>query len=188
MKALYTLSLALCLHLPLAAQTIPTPTSVNGKSELVYVVPATGSQDELFIRGKDWLFRTYNSGKTVEQFEDKAAGHITAKARTQPLTWKAGLGIVNDAGAFSYNLTLDFKEGKARLVIDNITYQKGELKNSMILKSGADLADDYPANWPTLGKKSMTEHWREMQVSASQELSLIAKSFEAAVVAKGRDF
>ena len=95
---------------------------------------------------------------------------------------------MNDAGVFSYDLTLDFKEGKARLTLDNIIYQRGKLSNSMILKSGANLADEYPTNWPTLGKKSMLAHWQQMQATANSELSSLAQSFQAAINKPKSDF
>lgn len=115
--------------------TAPIVTTVDGKARIEYIVPALGEQDALFLKGKDWLYKTYNSGKTVEQYDDKAAGRIAVKARTQELKWNAGLGIVNTAGCFTYSMTLDFKEGKSRLIIENITYQKGQLTDSDRLKT-----------------------------------------------------
>lgn len=165
--------------------TAPIVTTVDGKARIEYIVPALDEQDALFLKGKDWLYKTYNSGKTVEQYDDKAAGRIAVKARTQELKWNAGLGIVNTAGCFTYSMTLDFKEGKSRLIIENITYQKGQLKDAMILASGADLADAFPANWPTLGKKAMTRHWNEIQAAGTNELLLLATSFQNAVTKKG---
>lgn len=189
MKSLVTLIL-LCLltSYRLVAQTTiiaPTVTTADGKARVEFIVSAPGDQNALFLKGKDWLYKTYNSGKTVEQYDDKAAGRIAVKARTQELKWNAGLGIVNTAGCFTYNMTLDFKEGKSRLIIENITYQKGQLKDAMLLASGADLADTYPANWPTLGKKAMTKHWNEMQAAGTNELLLLATSFQSAVTKKG---
>lgn len=164
------------------------PTITNGKSELILVVSVAGSQDELFLRGKDWVFKTYNSGKTVEQYEDKSAGRLVIHARTSELSWKVGLGITNDAGAFTYDMTLDFKDNKARITIDNIVYKRGEMKNAMILQSGANLGDEYPANWPTLGKKSMTTHWKLMQDQANADMVLLADSFKSALTVKSKDF
>lgn len=150
------------------------------------IVPATGAQDELFLRGKDWVFKSYNSGKTVEQYEDKVAGRLVIHARAIALTWKAGLGIVNDAGGFTYDMALDFKDGKARMLIDNIKYKRGELSNSMALASGADLADAFPAGWSTLAKKAMTSRWNGMQATTKADLTLLAESFRVAMMAPGK--
>ncbi|GAB3323395.1 hypothetical protein GCM10027511_32340 [Hymenobacter humi] len=188
MRSLITLILLCFLtsyRLLAQTTTAPTVTTVDGKARIEFIVPALGEQDALFLKGKDWLYKTYNSGKTVEQYDDKAAGRIAVKARTQELKWNAGLGIVNTAGCFTYNMTLDFKEGKSRLIIEDITYQKGQLKDAMILASGADLADTFPANWPTLGKKAMTKHWNEMQAAGTSELLLLATSFQSALTKKG---
>ena len=189
MKKLILILVTAALPLTGKAQAVaPAVTVGPAKSEITLVVQTPGSQDELFVRGKDWLFRTFNSGKTIEQYEDKTAGRLVAHPRTASLTWKAGLGIVNDAGDFSYNLTLDFKEGKARILIDNVVYQKGTQHNSMILQSGANLNDEYPANWPTFGKKSMLAHWQQMQASATNELVLLEQSFYAAMSKAKSDF
>lgn len=164
------------------AQDAPTfSVDEKGQSQLVFVIPTTGTQDELFLRGKDWVYKSYASGKTVEQYEDKPAGRLSVKARAVELGWKVGMGITNDAGAFAYALTLDFKDGKARMLVDNIIYQEGTLKNAMNLKSGANLADAYPANWPRLGLKSMTAHWNGMQETTKADLIALAKSFQAAI-------
>ncbi|GAB2865935.1 DUF4468 domain-containing protein [Hymenobacter ruber] len=191
MKCILPALISLFASFALKAQTAPTvSTDESGRAQLVLVMPATGSQDDLFIKGKDWVFKTYNSGKTVEQYEDKTAGRLVVHARAISLTWKAGLGIVNDAGAFTYDMALDFKDGKTRMLIDNIKYKKGELNNSMALPSGADLADTYPANWPTLARKAMTARWNGMQETTKADLMALASSFQSAIIAqnKGKDW
>lgn len=195
MQKLSTLTLFLGLIcFRLSAQSVPPTATVanptvsideNGRTRLELIVPTEGEHNALFLKAKDWVYKTYNSGKTVEQYDDKEAGRIAVKARTSELTWKVGLGIVNTAGAFTYNLTLDVKDGKSRMVIDNITYKKGELKDAMILASGADLGDTFPSNWPTLGKKAMLKHWNEMQADGTRDLVLLATSFQAAMTKKG---
>ncbi len=185
MKAL----LLLCaLALPVACVAQETIADEKGQKEIVLVVPAAGTQDELFLRGKAWLFKTFNSGKAVEQFEDKPAGHIAAHARTMTLRWKAGLGIVNDAGNFYYEISLDCKENKSRITISNIVYERGVTPRSMVLKSGASLWDEYPQNWPTLGKKAMLEHWHEIQETTTSELMAMETLFQSAMQAKPKDF
>jgi hypothetical protein len=48
----------------------------------------------------------------------------------------------------------------------------------MRVASGADLGAEYPANWPTSGKKSRRAQWTEMQQATQVELLVLAQSFQ----------
>lgn len=145
----------------------------NGKGRMEIVVGHPGSKEQIFVRAKEWVFKTYNSGKSVVQMEDKEAGVIVGEGVTERLTYKNGL-ITNDAGYFAYQITLNFKEGKYRCVIDKIKYKRGD----MVLKEGADIAEDYPSNWGDFGKGQKEREWIKMKEQAINHLKLVFVSLQ----------
>lgn len=179
MKYLLCLVFAICGRLAVAQIAPVVSADASGRSELVYVVAADGSQDALFGRAKGWVFTAYKSGKTVEQFEDKAAGHILIKALTGPVIRNG-----TDRGGFTYDLSIDVKEGKARFAVNNLVYRPG----AMLVEPGANLAESYPSNWPTIRKKSFQAAWEQIQADTKADLIRLASSFEAALNTKPKDF
>lgn len=148
----------------------------NGKGRMEIVVEHPGSKEQLFVRAKVWVFKTYNSGESVVQMEDKEAGVIVGKGATERLTYKNGL-VTNDAGYFAYQITLSFKEGKYRCVVDDIKYKRGD----MILKEGADIAEDYPSNWGNFGKGQKEREWIKMKEQATNHLKLVLVSLQTSM-------
>ncbi|GAB4486541.1 MAG: hypothetical protein OHK0019_00380 [Saprospiraceae bacterium] len=149
----------------------------NGRGKMEITVELPGSKDQLFVKAKEWLFTTYNSGKSVLQMEDKEAGVIIGKGNSCQLIYN-NLGIKKDAGYFSYQITIRFKDGKYRCLLDNITYVRGE----MVLPDGADIADDFPKEWKRLmAKKYNKKQWDSMKEQAINHFKLLFVSLQTAM-------
>ncbi len=151
---------------------------------LVLVVDVPGKKmDDLFGSGKEWLFRTYKSGKVVLDYDDKENGKILGSASTQTVYY---INLIKkDAGYFKYRIELGFKDGKARIKIDDIYYVKGE----MLLGEGASFFVDYPDNWPKIGIKKNKKEWDSMRSQAMEEFRYIMHSFEEEIkVTDGDDW
>lgn len=145
----------------------------NGRAMFQLIVEQKGTKDALYLNGKTWVFDTYKSGKAVIQMEDKEGGVIIGNGRTGTLIYK-NMGVKVDAGNFKYTITLNFKDGKYRCIIDNITYKKGEL----LVKEGADYSEEFPHNWSKIGKKYNKKQWGLMKEQALVEFQSIFVSLQ----------
>lgn len=146
----------------------------NGKGLFDEINSLKVGKDTLFLWAKEWVYKTYKSGDAVIQMEDKDAGIIICKGRTNSAYVKQ-LGRKIEAGAFRYNFKLSFKDGKYRILINEITYEHGELG----YKSGADLAEEFPSNWPPVYyRKSSEKWWGEIKESTITELQAIILSLQ----------
>jgi hypothetical protein len=141
------------------------PTNDKGYAEYSSVVEVNNmSKDDLYLASLEWVNKTFNSGKTVTQTTDKEGGLIIGKALSSTLTYN-NLGIKMDGGRFSYTFSIYCKDNKFKFVIENITYNKGE----MALAPGADLAEDFPSNWKGLimNTKYNKREWLSFQSQAN---------------------
>jgi hypothetical protein len=129
-------------------------------------------KDTLFLWAKEWVYKTYKSGDAVIQMEDKDAGILICKGRTQPTIVK-NVGVRVEAGTFTYDFKVSVKPGKYRILISNITYERGDL----VVKEGADIIVDYPDNWPSTFKKQYQKWWDEIKGAGTTELQALILSF-----------
>lgn len=151
--------------------------SATGRAYFEKVIETTGTKDELFVKGKDWIFKTFNSGWNVIEYTDKEAGRIYGEAVTQQLTYN-NTGVKMNGGRFKYNFTFLFKDGKAKILIENITYKAGEMAG---LGSGADISEDYPHTWTNFARAYNYKQWKLMVPIAIHELQGIILSYEKAI-------
>ena len=110
MKELILLSISYFISITSLCQ-FDIPLNNNGKAKYQEIIETEGLKNELFLKGKDWIFKTYNSGKDVIQYEDKEAGRIFGNGRTQQLIYN-NMGIKQNGGYFKYDITIEFKENK----------------------------------------------------------------------------
>ena len=144
----------------------------NGKGVIDKIHSLKAGKDTLFLWAKEWVYRTYKSGDAVIQMEDKEAGVLICKGRTQPVIVK-NTGTRVEAGTFVYDFKVSVKPEKYRIQINNITYQRGVL----IVKEGADIMDEYPDNWPSTFKKQYKKWWDEIKSAGATELQALVLSF-----------
>ncbi|MBK6993631.1 MAG: DUF4468 domain-containing protein [Lewinellaceae bacterium] len=77
----------------------------GGKGYYEFIGQAQGSKEELFVKAKQALYRTFTSGDAVIQMEDKESGLIEGKGRTQTFYGKQA-GFTRDLGRFIYRITI----------------------------------------------------------------------------------
>lgn len=86
------------------------------------VVQQTGTQDELYIRGIEWLNSYYKNPADVSRVRNRESGVIELMHRieieNQAEGTKVGAGIVN------YDLKIEFKPGRYRYTITNLTLRQ----------------------------------------------------------------
>ncbi len=147
----------------------------SGKALFEETRNLSAGKDTLFLWAKEWVYKTYKSGDAVIQMEDKDAGLIICKGRTNS-TYVKQLGQKIEAGTFRYNFKIALKDGKYRITINEITYERGELN----YKSGADLAEDFPSNWPQeYYRKKSEKWWKEIKDANILEFQAIIFSLES---------
>lgn len=146
----------------------------SGKAKIEFVREVEGSKDALYLRAKTWIYKTFKSGDDVIQVEDKEEGVIVGKGNTGSLVYN-NMGIKKDGGSFEFNLTIQVKDNKYKVTIDEITYKEGEMIG---LKSGADYNEEYPSTWSTFGKKFNQKRWEEMKGQALDVFTALVATVE----------
>lgn len=152
------------------------PKNDIGLAEYNEIIPIDSTTKNcLYIGALEWMNKTYKSGKSVIQTTDKEGGLIIGKAVTHTLIYN-NMGIKNDGGYFSYTISIYCKENKYKYVIENITYNKGE----MLLTPGADLAEIFPHNWVGLigNNKQTRREWKSFQMQATTEFKNIIEDLK----------
>lgn len=79
--------------------------------EKVIEVPGV-SQNDLYVRANTWFVRTFNSAESVIEFQDKESGKIAGK-------YIVGYNYLLTEYLGKQTITVDVKEGKARIRIEN---------------------------------------------------------------------
>lgn len=149
----------------------------KGLAEYTEVVSIDSTiKSDIYTSALEWVNKTYKSGKSVIQTTDKDGGMILGKAVSPSLIYNNS-GFKVDGGYFSYTISIFCKDNKFKYIIDNITYNKGE----MALKPGADLAEDFPHNWTGLiGKNKQTRReWKSFQRQADTEFKFVIEDLKS---------
>jgi hypothetical protein len=173
-KIAFFLFLSAIYSLTIIAQeneSFTIPKNEKGLAEYSEVIPIDStSKSEIFVSVLEWYNKTYKSGKNVIQASDKEGGMIIGNAVTKTIIYN-NLGIKKDGGYFSYTISVYCKDNKYKYVIDNITYNSGE----MVLNPGADLAEVFPSNWTGLIQniKYNRKQWISFQKQADTELRFV---------------
>ncbi|KAF0203390.1 MAG: hypothetical protein FD170_1109 [Bacteroidetes bacterium] len=178
-KTIYLLFVFATITTNLIAQekdSLIIPKSADGLAEYSEIIPIDSvSNSDLYLFGLEWVSKKYKSGKSVIQTTDKEGGIIIGKAVTHTLVYN-NMGIKKDGGYFSYTISIYCKDNKYKYVIDNITYNKGE----MVLTPGADLAETFPHNWTGFigNNKQTRREWQSFQRQADTEFQIIIEDLK----------
>jgi len=180
MKKLIYLSFFFVIFIPSSfaqeQDSVIIPKNDKGFAEYNEIIPVDSTtKNDLYISALEWMNKTYKSGKNVIQTTDKEGGMIIGKAVTQTLIYN-NMGMKKDGGYFSYIISIYCKDNKYKFVIENITYNKGE----MILNPGADMAEKFPYNWTGLigNNKQTRREWKSFQRQADTELMIIIEDLK----------
>lgn len=169
------------LNLFAQAQEFPSiPKNDKGHAEYSGIIQVDSTlKSDLFLSSLEWVNKTYKSGKSVIQTTDKEGGLIIGKGVSQMLIYNNG-GFKKDGGYFSYTFSIFCKDNRLKYIIDNITYNKGE----MVLSAGADLGEDFPHNWTGLigNNKQTRREWKSFQKQADAEFSIIIANLKSHVL------
>ena len=165
---------------------------------LVYfdkVIEVDATKNDLFIRAYDWILKKgwvkddikkegfwmemekRDRGDLVLEFEDKEEGIINARGRTNTLIY-SNMGIKKNGGTLKYRLTLQFKDNKSKILIDDLYFQKGEMVG---VNSGAKLNEDYPEVFGKMGKSQIKKQWENMRKQAIEEFEAIISEYSEAI-------
>ncbi len=122
MKILQTIAFLLIASF-VSAQEIPT--NESGKAEYTNGSDIAGlTTKQLYDRGIAWINKYYTNPNGVMKTQDAEGGKIVGRARYK-LSRVENKGHVNpNAGFVSYQITLQFKDGKYRYFIDAIRWEK----------------------------------------------------------------
>ncbi len=143
----------------------------DGKFSIVRDVKEA-TQKRIFNSAKEWIYKNYNSGDAVIQIEDPETGKITCTGRTQNLVYN-NVWVKMDGGTFKYSLTTYCKDGKFKLLIDEITHSGGEM---IQMRDGSMYQDEFPSKWGRMNKKQSQKEWAKMKDQARIEISAILLS------------
>ncbi len=86
------------------------------------VVQLNGTQDELYIRGIDWINSFYKNPADVCRVRNRESGVIEVLHRIEIVNEKDGGKV--PAGTVNYELKLEFKPGRYRYTITDLTLRQ----------------------------------------------------------------
>ena len=92
--------------------------------EKVINVPGV-AQNELYVRANTWFVKTFNSAESVIEFQDKEAGKIAGK-------YSLNYSLMLSPFRSTQSITVDVKESKARIRIENPSINKTALTSQLI--------------------------------------------------------
>lgn len=172
-------------------------TDETGKVYFDEVIEIENSKaTDLYIKGKEWFSmekwlnnqtqkgvfmgdnkdsnKKLKEGEIAIDFFDKEEGKIFAKGRTNILVYKNGF-IKKNGGSFFYRLTTLYKDGKTKIVIDDLVFEGGEM---MGVNSGAFINEDYPEVFGSFGKGQIKKQWILMREQAIKEFESIIANYK----------
>ena len=169
MKKLLLILLASWASVSFAQDTrIPT-NEKSGLAEYVGVeeVSSTSAQ-ELYDRALNWIEEYYPNPSGVIKSMDSSAMEITGRARFR-LTRTDKKGVTAHIGIVTYNLTLQFKDGRYRYVIDHIGWKQSSYFDVSRWEDPSE--NDYQEEtWPDYVDQTIT-YFTEMIESMNEFLS-----------------
>ncbi|MBK9793080.1 MAG: DUF4468 domain-containing protein [Sphingobacteriales bacterium] len=153
--------------------------SITKKGYYEKVITTKGTKDQLYTQAKAWVFKTFKSGNAVIQDNDKEAGRIYGEAITNDLVFN-NTGYKIKAGYFKYSITILVKDDKTKITLDNITFVS--TGNMGGVRSGADIADEFPSNWMGAKTKMFVKNWDSMKEQAEPSFQTVMRSYELAIL------
>ena len=157
-KTVFVFALVLSLFLVVSCAT----TNVTEIDDYVRVIEVEGaSADDLFVKANSWMVDVFNNSESVIEYSDKQAGMIKGKFLTKEGDYFNGYRKITSI------ITVETKEGKARLSVVYNGNQKVSLNNTWVDANGLpeSFYADYLITLESLGyslEKALTsksEEW-----------------------------
>lgn len=150
----------------------------GGSGCFEFVSVATGTKEELFTKALQAVSRMFVGGRGSLAVQDNKQCLIEFKGMTADYFARQAM-LNRTIGHFTYKATIQTKDGRYRVLFTDIKYENsGEL----MLKSGADITEDYPANW---NKKftytNSANWWKAMQSAALSEFRYTTQQIDDAL-------
>ncbi|HRQ30727.1 MAG TPA: hypothetical protein PLU49_11670 [Saprospiraceae bacterium] len=116
--------------------------------------------------------KTYKGTLIPSDIINEGEGRIFAKCKSKKL--KYDNGIIKDGGFFGYNIHVITRDGKAKIVVNNIDYVAGEMIH---MKSGTKFTSEQPDNWTksALWNNQSKKEWAKMKDQFRNEINIILK-------------
>lgn len=86
------------------------------------VVQQNGTQDELYIRGIDWINKYYKNPADVTRVRNRESGVIELMHRIELQNMDGETKV--SAGTVNYELKIEFKPGRYRYTVTNMTLRQ----------------------------------------------------------------
>lgn len=164
--------------------------------QVIIAKDSTIKKIKLYLAAKDWISKTFNSSKSVIDYEDKEEGKIVCKGNSK----QSFKGLYGGTDEIVVNFTMDFtfKDGKFRLQLYNVNpicsvYLSGTKNDllSAVFKDIDKINNEYNAKMET--KRGVREYNAKRIIQIS---SMILPIFQNAidyitknsVVSKDKDF
>jgi hypothetical protein len=114
------------------------------------VVEEEGSKDTLFNRCSSWLHKFYANPWEATKVRDQATGLIKIQHQFRIYDYD-DLGNKSDAGLVMYNVKIEFKENRYRVVVDNFVLK--QVSRYPVEKWLDRSAPDYDVKWESYLKQ-----------------------------------
>lgn len=132
---------------------------------------ASGTKDQLYLKAKSFIVKTFNSAKDVIQMDDEDNGIVVCKGLLTPYI-NAGFGMQSEQYV-NFTITLNVKDNKYRCVLSDFIHNGfGTLGNS----AGGDMNSDKASGG--IGKKQWDKIKAATAVDAQAFLSSLKVDME----------
>ena len=123
------------------------------------------SKDSIFFALKKWVANEFVSSKAVIEMADKDAG-IIAISPNSPYSYNGGYLYSSYGGYISYNISIEIKSGRFKVVVNNFNHNIPYANNLYGLGLITD-SDDYPKQTPFGTKKYYNNVWDDLKIKVA---------------------
>ena len=134
---------------------------------VVIDVPGS-SHDDLFVKANSWMVDTFKSAKSVIQYTDKEAGIVKGK-----YVQRLPFGLLGDYMDVTSTVTVEIKEGKARVSFGDANYSQTVTVYSM--GGSTSTKEGVVEDLKTITK--VRSDWEMLAVSLESALTSQAKNW-----------
>lgn len=131
-------ALSQIIKMPVSTEDQPPPSSDSRNYGFTTVDSSKENKDELYLKAKSWLAKTFVSANSVIQLDDKEAGKIIGKGA---MLYDDGSDYYKVHHTVRYTLTVNVKNNKYRLVLSDFI-NEGYANNDKINGYGLLLDDE----------------------------------------------
>lgn len=154
------------------------PFAYNEKGDIEYVevIELPGiAKDEVYLRAKKMFISLFKDSRNVLEYDDKEAGTLIGNGNTS-VSWVTQFMDIPVSITMWFTLTIDVKEGKYRLTLNNFENQAPVSQYSNGDRYGLEIA--FPEN------EEVPKLNREMKAAALTEIDALFKQVKKTMAEK----